>query len=126
MELKHIKNYENKYAINIHGQVFSFKSKRFLKPTYDSHGYLVVCLVNAKKSDYRNYQRIHRLIAEYFLPNYFNKPLVNHKNMKRDDNRIENLEWVTNSENIRHGRFLRMKMKKEKLKELSVSALNLR
>lgn len=69
-----------------------------LKETND-RGYKIVTLTN----NYKSYRTgCHRLVAKAFIENPENKPCVNHKNGIKDDNRIENLEWVTYSENEIH------------------------
>jgi hypothetical protein len=77
--------------------------KRYVekKPRYDKDGYKII---STRRDDGRSTTvRVHRLIAEAYIPNPENKPVVNHKNGIKDDNQVENLEWVTVSENTQHG-----------------------
>jgi hypothetical protein len=93
-----IKDYED-YLIYEDGRVQKKKTNRFLKPCLNEGGYLVVGLYKNKK---QKMFRIHRLIALHYIPNPNNLPMIDHINRVRDDNRIENLRWATNSENMRN------------------------
>lgn len=99
-----IKGYENKYEISDKGEVFSLNFHRQgvrkqLKERFDKDGYVGVALLKNRKY---KYFRISRLVAQAFIPNPNDLPQVNHKNGDKTDNSVENLEWSTGSENIRH------------------------
>jgi len=81
-----------------HGNYITLK-ERFLKPGIHRQGYLLIVL--CKNGICKTYQ-VHRLVAKYFIPNLQNKPEVNHKNGKKEENHIWNLEWCTPSENQKH------------------------
>lgn len=71
---------------------------RIIKANY-KEGYMQVGLRN---EDGVKQKRLHRLVAKAFIPNPENKEQVNHINGNKSDNRVENLEWVTNFENRLH------------------------
>lgn len=102
-EIKQIEGFSN-YCVCANGKVFAYDYKRTgvikeLKPVLDQKGYTRVFLCNNGKVFSK---RVHRLVASAFIPNPKNKPQINHKNGNKEDNSVENLEWVTNSENQKH------------------------
>ena len=91
-----IKGYEGLYAITSCGKVWSYRSNRFLKPQKGSNNYLFVSLC---KDGVRKDYRIHRLVAETYLPNPDNLPEVSHIDETRDNNCVNNLCWSTIKDN---------------------------
>ncbi len=87
------------YMVSRSGRVYSNKTKKFLKLMYNSSGYQYVTLCK-NKTKHNKY--VHQLVATGYIKNPQNKKYVNHVNRKKDDNRVENLEWVTHAENVQH------------------------
>lgn len=98
---KTITDYEGLYLVSNMGNVKSLKYNkiRILKIKTDSQGYKFVSL---SKYGVVKHILVHRLVAQEFILNPFNKKEVNHKDFKRFNNCIENLEWVTAKENTHH------------------------
>ena len=101
LECKPLKE-DSDYLIYNDGRLFSKKTNRFLKGKVDNVGYQCYAL-NFKGSNIRNSKMLyaHRLVAEYFIDNPNNLPVVNHKDENRLNNNVENLEWVDFKENTR-------------------------
>ena len=107
---KSIKGYEGIYEVSELGKIRSinriverkdgrnihYKGKD-LTPSIDGGGYAVVIL---SKNGISKVMKVHRLVAEAFLPNHDNLPEVHHKNHDRKDNRVHNLKWVTRAEQM--------------------------
>ena len=97
-EWRKLKRNEN-YLVNEMGEIFSVRRNQKLTPKVNHDGYLRIQLWDKGNVQFVS---LHRLIAEAFIPNPGNKPFVNHINGNKQDNRVENLEWCTQKENIAH------------------------
>ena len=96
--MKDVVGYEGLYAITSCGKVWSYKRKRFLTPYNSGNGYLKVKLF--KDNEEKQY-RIHRLVAEAYLPNPENLPQVDHIDNDKTHNYVNNLQWITHRDNSR-------------------------
>lgn len=113
---------ETKYSISNIGLVRNDKKDKILK-TYFTKGYEVVDLTH--KGKHKNFL-VHRLVGIYFIPNPENKPEINHKDGKKYNNCLYNLEWCTGLENMDHAiknglrtnSSKRMSLSKEQVEEI--------
>ncbi len=112
---KNVKGYEGLYQVSNKGRVkslarnakcgdnrFRRKKEILLKNSIRNTGYLYVCLL---KNGKRKPMLIHRLVANAFIPTNNNRLQVNHKNLNKTDNSLNNLEWCTAYENIQHAKY---------------------
>ena len=87
------------YLINPKGEVFSTKTNKLISLGKIRKGYMQV---NLRKNNKNNRFYIHKVLAEAFIPNPENKPYINHIDGNPSNNSLDNLEWCTASENLKH------------------------
>lgn len=101
---KDIIGYEGLYQVSNLGRIKSLprktknqfgKKELIMKQIYDKYGYKVISIKGKTK-------KVHRIVAEAFLKNINNYPIVNHKDGNKANNKVDNLEWCTNKYNIIH------------------------
>ncbi len=113
------REFNKKYEVGTNGSVYSLDynhtGKRKIMSQYlDKDGYPYVFFVQNTK---RTKKMVHRLVAELFISKPTEKHQVNHKNGIRNDNTLENLEWVTHQENVIHGWKVNGRQPSEKQRE---------
>jgi hypothetical protein len=96
------------YMISSYGRMKSLKrgKERILKGRRTPDGYIHYAIwINGKAHEIK----AHRAVAEHFIPNVYNKPTVNHKDGRKDNNAVYNLEWATLNEQMKHAYRLGLK-----------------
>lgn len=102
------------YFIHPDGYVVGKRVKKRMKGGIDKKGYVRLSIsIGTKQLTIKE----HRIIAQKFVPNPYNKPQVNHKNGDKTDNKPENLEWVTNFENSDHAMKMGLKIMSPQFRE---------
>lgn len=104
-----LEKFDSSYIISKDGSITSLKKMHFGKPMKfrkDKDGYQLVNLcVDGKKTT----EKVHRLIAQKYIPNPNNLPQINHIDGKKENNNVSNLEWCTNKMNIEHSNRLELR-----------------
>ena len=107
---KDVEGYEGMYQVSSYGRVKSlarevtdmFGTKMLEEKIVERSDNCQYYMIALSKNNVKEHTSIHRLVAKTFIPNPENKPCVNHIDGNKHNNRVENLEWVTYSENSQH------------------------
>ena len=113
---KDIKGYEGHYRINNHGEVFSVKKNKIMKPEIMRLGYLRIQL---SKNGISRKILIHKIVATHFIDNPLQKNEINHIDEIKNNNKSENLEWVTHPENMISGT-----VQKRRIKSIDIESMS--
>ena len=97
--VRDVVGYEGLYKVDIFGNVTRVKDGKEVSQQINQFGYANVSL---RKNGKQKQHKLHRVIAEAFIPNPYNKPQVNHIDGNKLHNVVWNLEWSTAKENINH------------------------
>lgn len=119
MEWQTIDEFPN-YEISITGLVRNTSNDYIKKPTLRKDGYLMVNL------GHNTLRYVHRLMGDTYLENPDGKRTVNHKNGNKQDNRLENLEWMTHGENNKHAYDTGLKAGAVQKTAIPIQAMNIR
>ena len=125
-EWRDIEGFEVHYQVSNLGNVRNIKqrhrkSTKVYKQQMLKTGYMVV---NLWQDGAYNFRRVHRLVAQAFIPNPEGKPFINHIDGNKTNNRVENLEWVIKEENERHARKTGLHDEDMKKRRISIIAIN--
>jgi len=99
---KDVPGYEDIFSISVDGEVFSKRTKRVLKTCIGKTGYRIISTKIGGRKGVNKCLKIHRLVAMTYIDNPESKPIVNHKDGDKLNNNVNNLEWNTGSQNIKH------------------------
>lgn len=99
--MKLVKGYEEYFSVSTTGKIFSHRTKKFLK-VRKCNGYFTFTTRLGGRSSKAKTLKVHRLVAETYIPNPNNLPFINHIDGNKLNNDVSNLEWVTHKENVEH------------------------
>ena len=105
-----IKGYEGLYKVSNLGRIKSIRNNIYLKPNLQSNGYLRISLSKNGKVQYKN---IHRLVAEAFIKNDNEYPIINHIDGNKLNNNVDNLEWCSYQHNNKEAIRLKLNVAKK-------------